>query len=78
MRLLKVPRGLSLREVIDQGAKEEEVVVNGGKKLVRDGVLLKDGIVTLVVLPKKSNAEQEWVDRFKKDREQRKARGELD
>lgn len=78
MRLLKIPRGLSLREIVDQGAKEEQVVVNGGKKLVRDGVVLKDGIITLVVLPKNSDAEKEWIERFKKDREARRAKGELD
>ncbi|CAO1619229.1 unnamed protein product [Sympodiomycopsis kandeliae] len=78
MRLLKIPRGLSLREIIDHAAKEEQVVINGGKKLVRDGIVLKDGIITLVVLPKKSKAEQEWVDKFKKDRENAKQRGLLD
>ena len=62
-RLLRVGRKTSLRELLDQGAKD----VDKGEK--RDGVLLQDGLISLVVLPKGSDAEKEWIAKFKKDRD---------
>lgn len=75
MRLLKCGRALSLREVLDQGASEEKGA--DGRVSKRDGVVLKDGILSLVVLPKGSEAEKEWVERFKKTREEMRAKGQL-
>ncbi len=63
-RLLRLGRKLTLREVIDQGAKD----VDKGED--RDGVVLQDGIISLIVLPKGSEAEKAWIDKFKKDRDQ--------
>lgn len=64
-RLLRVGRSLSLREVIDQGAQDS----SDGDPKKRDGVVLRDGILSLVVLPKGTDAEKKWIDEFKKDRE---------
>ncbi|KDN53514.1 hypothetical protein K437DRAFT_562 [Tilletiaria anomala UBC 951] len=61
-RLLKIGRKLSLREIIDQGAKDPE------KGADRDGVMLKDGLVSLIVLPKGSDAEKTWIAKFKQER----------
>lgn len=75
LRLLKVGKGLSLRAVCDQGAKEEKSLDG---KVKRDGLVLQDKILSLVVLPQGSSAEKEWIDKFKKEREARRAKGELD
>lgn len=75
MRLLRVGKGLSLREVCDQGAKEEKGLDG---KVRRDGMVLQDGILSLVVLPKNTDAEKEWIACFKKERDEKTKRGELD
>lgn len=59
-RLLKVGKKMSLRDVCT-AAKEE-----GGAE--KDGLELKDGCITFVVLPKGS-AEHEWVDEYKRLRD---------
>ena len=58
-RLLKVGKGLTLRDVVRKAYKEE-----GGR---RDGVLLRDGLLSFTVLPKAY--EQQWVDGFKRKRD---------
>ncbi|PWN48076.1 hypothetical protein IE53DRAFT_381635 [Violaceomyces palustris] len=63
-RLLKIGKKLSLREVMDQAAKDSET----GKVEDRDGMVMMDGILSLVVLPK-GDAEKEWIQRFKAERE---------
>lgn len=73
-RLLKVGKKLTLRQVLDQGARETED--SKGKVVERDGVVLKDGILNVVVLPK-GKAETEWVDKFKEAREEAKRMGEI-
>lgn len=75
MRLLKLGRRLSLREVCDQGAKEEK---DSQGKVARDGVVLQDGILSLILLPKGSKAEKDWVEQFKSKRELKRSKGELD
>ncbi|KAI0313606.1 40S ribosomal protein S7 [Amylostereum chailletii] len=58
-RLLKIGRKMTLRQVCAAaGAKAGEP---------RDGLEMKDGCLTFVVLPK-GQAEQKWVDEFKKGR----------
>lgn len=49
---------------MDQAAKDAEP----GKGTERDGMEMKDGLLSIVVLPK-GEAEKEWVERFKKERE---------
>lgn len=63
-RLLRLGRKLSLREVLDHGAREADA----SKGQDRDGVILQDGILSLIVLPR-GPAESEWVTRFKNERE---------
>jgi hypothetical protein len=59
-RLLKVGKKMSLRDVCNAAkAKEGEP---------RDGLELKDGCLTFVVLPK-GDVEQKWVEDFKKSRD---------
>lgn len=65
-RLLRIGRKLTLREIIDQGAKEPEIP---GKLDTRDGIVMKDGLISLVVLPK-GEEDTKWVEKFKKEREQ--------
>lgn len=60
-RLLKVGKKMTLRDVCT-AAKGKE-----GDKL-RDGLEVKDGCLTFVVLPK-GDVEQKWVDDFKKARD---------
>jgi hypothetical protein len=63
-RLLRVGRALSLRQLLDQGAKDADPKTGAP----RDGIVLQDGILSLIVLPK-GDKEKEWVERFKKDRD---------
>lgn len=58
-RMLKVGMRLTLRDVF-KAAKPKE-----GE---RDGLELRDGYLTLVVLPK-GDVEKAWIDEFKKTRE---------
>ncbi|RXK41372.1 hypothetical protein M231_01277 [Tremella mesenterica] len=64
-RLLKIGKGLSLRQTLSNAIKEDEKV-KGGK----DGIVLRDGLLSFVVLPK-GEREKEWVERFKKTRDKR-------
>ncbi|CAK5262474.1 unnamed protein product [Mycena citricolor] len=59
-RLLKVGKKMSLREVCT-AAKEKE-----GE--LKDGLELKDGCLTFVVLPK-GDAEKKWIDEYKATRD---------
>lgn len=65
-RLLKLGRKLTLREVLDQGAKDADPK----KGEQRDGVVLRDGLLSIIVLPSKSEAERRWIEQFKKEREE--------
>ena len=57
-RLLKVGKKLTLRDICTSSrGKEEEV----------DGLQLKDGCLSFVVLPK-GEEEKDWIENFKKGR----------
>lgn len=71
MRLLKVGKKLTLREVMDQGYKEADKSKGEDGVRDRDGLVLRDGILSLVVVPK-GEAERVWVEKFKADREKSK------
>lgn len=58
-RLLKVGKKMTLSDICKAA---------GGKDGVRDGLEVKDGCLSFVVLPK-GEAEQKWVDEFKKSRD---------
>ncbi|PWN38804.1 hypothetical protein IE81DRAFT_327127 [Ceraceosorus guamensis] len=64
-RLFKIGRGRSLREMIDLTAREEDAQ----KKMKRDGMILRDGMISLVVLPA-GEKESKWVAKFKRERDQ--------
>jgi hypothetical protein len=59
-RLLKVGKNMTLLDVCN-AAKGKE----GGE---RDGLELKDGCLTFVVLPKGTEVEKKWVEDFKASR----------
>ncbi|WWD16651.1 hypothetical protein CI109_101081 [Kwoniella shandongensis] len=61
-RLLKVGKELTLREVL---AKAKKAAVGDQKK---DGVVLRDGLLSFVVLVK-GTAEKAWIEDFKKKRD---------
>ena len=61
-RLLKVGKELTLREVLAKAVKEEE-----GKK---DGVVLRDGLMSFVVLVKGAK-EKAWIEEFKRKRDEK-------
>lgn len=61
-RLLKVGKELTLREVLAKAAKPASEGVG------KDGVVLKDGLLSFVVLPK-GQEEQAWIAEFKKQRD---------
>ncbi|EST05379.1 Tetratricopeptide repeat-containing domain protein [Kalmanozyma brasiliensis GHG001] len=67
-RLLKLGKKLTLREVMDQAFKEGDSAKGEDKIRDRDGLVMQDGILSLVVLPK-GEAEKRWVDEFKAQRE---------
>lgn len=60
-RLLRIGHKLSLREAMDLGAKDSA----SGRPEDRDGMILRDGIVDLYVLPRGSDAEKEWIAKAK-------------
>ena len=60
-RLLKVGKKMTLRDVCN--------AAKGKPGEARDGLDLKDGCLTFVVVPK-GDVEKKWVDDFKKTREQ--------
>ncbi|UZJ51075.1 hypothetical protein CBS101457_000395 [Exobasidium rhododendri] len=64
-RLLKLGRKITLREILDQGAKDADKA----KGIERDGVVMMDGFISLVVLPK-GDEEKKWIKRFQKEREE--------
>ena len=66
-RLLKLGRKITLREVLDQGAKDADKA----KGIERDGVVMMDGFLSLVVLPR-GDGEREWIETFKAEREKAK------
>lgn len=59
-RLLKTGKKMTLRDVFKAGREKPGDPV--------DGLELKDGVLTFVVLPK-GEAEQKWIEEFKKSRE---------
>lgn len=61
-RLLKVGKEITLREVIAKAVKPAE----GGKP--RDGIVLRDGLLSFVVLVK-GKEEREWIENFKRVRD---------
>lgn len=70
-RLLKVGRKLTLRQVIDMGYKDADLAKGEDKVKDRDGIVMRDGILSLIVVPK-GEPEKEWVEKFKADREKNK------
>ncbi|KAK0532845.1 HSP70/90 co-chaperone [Tilletia horrida] len=77
-RLFKVGRGLTLRELMDKGAESPSSTATDSAptaeeqrkaRAERDGLILRDGILSLIVLPRESEAEREWVAKFKRERE---------
>jgi hypothetical protein len=63
-RLLKVGKDLTLREVLAKGFRAP---VDG---VVKDGVVLKDGLLSFVVLPK-GQEEKKFIDEFKRKRDEK-------
>lgn len=61
-RLLKVGKELTLREVIAKCARQ------AGDGVPKDGIVLKDGLLSFVVLPK-GQEEKAWIDEFKRQRD---------
>lgn len=61
-KLLKIGRGLTLRDVF---LKAAALPPAGNQK---DGLVMQDGLLSFVVLPKGTN-EQAWIDKFKKARD---------
>lgn len=61
-RLLKVGKDLTLREVLAKGFR----AAAGG--VPKDGVVLKDGLLSFVVLPK-GQEERKWIEDFKQKRD---------
>jgi hypothetical protein len=61
-RLLKVGKDLTLREVLSKGFRAP------GDGVGKDGVVLKDGLLSFVVLPK-GQEEKAWIEDFKKKRD---------
>lgn len=60
-KLLKVGRGLTLRDVMAKAA----ALPNVGE--YKDGLVMSDGLLSFVVLPKGST-EKAWVEEYKKSR----------
>lgn len=67
-RLLKLGKKLTLRQVMDQGFKEADLSKGEDGVKDRDGLVMRDGILSLVVVPK-GKAEKAWVEGFKAERE---------
>ena len=61
-RLLKVGKDLTLREVLAKGFRAP------GDGQGKDGVVLKDGLLSFVVLPK-GHEEKTWIEEFKRKRD---------
>ena len=62
-RLLKAGRDLTLREVIKKAVKEP-----ASGKGTSDGMVLRDGLLSFIVLVK-GEREQKWIDEYKKARD---------
>ncbi|EPQ29519.1 uncharacterized protein PFL1_02738 [Pseudozyma flocculosa PF-1] len=67
-RLLKLGKKLTLRQIMDQAAKDSP---DPKKPQDRDGMVMRDGMLSLVVVPK-GDEEKAWVERFKKQRDEAK------
>lgn len=63
-RILRIGKGLTLREAMDHCARDADPA----KKEERDGMVLQDGILSFIVIPKGSEAEKRWIEEFKKQR----------
>ncbi|CDU26178.1 related to CNS1-cyclophilin seven suppressor [Sporisorium scitamineum] len=70
-RLLKLGRKLTLRQVMDEAFKEADRAKGEDGVRDRDGLVMRDGILSLVVVPK-GQPEKRWVDEFKVLREKGK------
>lgn len=63
-RLLKLGKKITLREILDKGAMDGDKV----KNIKRDGVVMMDGFISLVILPK-GEGESKWIAQFKAERD---------
>jgi hypothetical protein len=61
-RLLKIGKELTLNQAIAKAIKREE-----GKEV--DGVVLRDGLLSFVILPKGAR-EKTWIEEFKRKRDE--------
>jgi hypothetical protein len=61
-RLLKVGKELTLKEAISKALKE------GQDGAERDGVVLRDGLLSFIVLPR-GDLEMSWISEFKRKRD---------
>jgi tetratricopeptide (TPR) repeat protein len=63
-RLLKLGKKITLREILDKGARDADK----DKGIERDGIVMMDGFISIVVLPK-GEGEQKWIEHFKAERD---------
>lgn len=63
-RLLKVGKELTLREVLAKGVRPADKATGQP----RDGIVLKDGLLSFIVLPK-GEEEKKWIDEYKRQRD---------
>ena len=61
-RLLKIGKELTLKKAIKKAMKKQE-------EKDTDGVILRDGLLSFVVLPK-GEPERTWIDEFKRKRDE--------
>ena len=72
-RLLKIGKKLTLRQVIHHAFKQADQSRGQDRVKDRDGLVMRDGVLSLVVVPR-GKAEEEWVARFKAERERERAK----
>jgi hypothetical protein len=65
-RLLKLGKKITLREILDKGARDADKA----KGIERDGIVMMDGFISLVILPK-GEGEQKWIEQFKLERDKK-------
>ncbi|CCF52699.1 hypothetical protein NDA14_002244 [Ustilago hordei] len=71
-RLLKIGKKLTLRQVMHHAFKQADQGRGQDSLEHRDGLVMRDGVLSLLVVPK-GTAEEEWVASFKAEREREKA-----
>lgn len=64
-RILRIGKGLTLREAIDQCARDPDP----STQQQRDGMILQDGCLSFFIFPKGGEAEKEWITNFKAERD---------